>query len=101
MKTGDYEIPFDKEGNQLHYSNGWTEPSYWAKNVPFEDVLTYAAYRRGRSAAYFEFTRANGKSVTVFLKDFEGMIPRMTAGAVAGTFVFTKRGQNYGAKLVP
>lgn len=57
---------------------------------------------RGRSAAYFEFTRAdNQKSVSVFLTDLFDMLPYFAHGSVTGTFAFTKRGQNYGCRLVP
>jgi hypothetical protein len=107
-KTGNYRIPFDRDGNQQHYPERWYVGKYpnhkpegpdWRDNEPFDDTLTYSGYRRGRSAAYFEFTRSDGKAVTMFLKDFEGLIRQMVSGKVSGRFVFTKRGQNYGVKL--
>jgi hypothetical protein len=109
-KKGNYPIPFDKDGNQQHYAESWwvRNPDgtngragpEWRDNVPFQSTLTYAGYSRGRSAAYLDFTDANGKSVVVFMKDFEGMVPHMVKGQVTGTFQFTKRGMNYGCQLV-
>ncbi|WP_316207418.1 hypothetical protein [Bradyrhizobium sp. SZCCHNR3118] len=109
-KKGQYQIPFDKDGNQQHYAESWwvdlPNGKYeragpeWRDNVPFQSTLTYVGFSRGRSAAYLDFKRANGKLVTVFMKDFEAMVPHMIKGSVSGTFQFTKRGQNYGCQLV-
>lgn len=98
-KKGDYQIPFDGAGNQLHYPESWKE-MVWRDNTPFETTLTYDGYSRGRSAAYLGFKTTEGKGVTVFMTDFEAMVPRMVKGEVTGTFRFTKRGQNYGCQLV-
>lgn len=97
-KAGNYEIPFDKAGNQLHYPDHNVHE--WRANEEFEDTLTYAGYGRGRSAAFFCFKRANGKIVNVFMRDFEDMVPNMTMGQITGRFRFVKRGQNYGCVLV-
>lgn len=64
-------------------------------------TLAYAGFARGRSAAYFVFRTQEGHGVTVFLKDFEAMIPHMVNGVVAGTFTYVKRGQNYGCQRLP
>lgn len=109
MKLGKYQIPFDANGNQQHYPEPWYVGQYpnhqrvepnWQDNHKFSDVLTFDGYSRGRSAAYFGFLRADGRSVTVFLKEFEGIVPHMVNGKVSGTFSFIKRGQNYGCVLV-
>jgi hypothetical protein len=94
-KVGDYQIPFDKDGNQMHYPESWRQPE-WRDNTPFQDTLEYQSFNRGRSAAYFLFKRANGTQVTVFLKEMSEMIPRMVNGKITGTFAFVKRGENYG-----
>ena len=99
-KTGQYQIPFC-EGNQIHYPEYQRgKPYEMIDNFIFTGTLKYYEYRRGRSAAYFVFTRSAGEFVTVFLKDFEGMVPLMVNGLIAGEFTFTKRGRNYGCKLV-
>lgn len=112
MATGQYQIPFDAEGNQQHYPSitwGPTDPETgrptrieptWRDNVVFDDTLTYNSFGRGRSAAYFEFRRQDGTTVTVFMKEFDEMIPHMNAGVVKGRFRFIKRGMNYGCKLL-
>ena len=101
MKTGNYQIPFDQHGNQMHYPDEWCGKKVrWQDNAPFEDSLTYVGYRRGRPAAYFVFHRVGGAEVIVFLKDFESMVPLMSKGVIAGKFAHTKRGTNYGTKLV-
>lgn len=96
--VGDYPIPFDKDGNQLHY------PGYgsidWRPNTEFVGVLKYEGFSRGRSAAYFNFRTADGKSVTVFLKEMDEMMPHMNGGKVVGVFKFVKRGENYGCTLI-
>lgn len=109
-KKGNYQIPFDQHGNQQHYAESWwvqredgkyeRQGPEWRDNVPFEATLTYAGFSRGRSAAYLDFTDQNGKSVVVFMKDFDAIAPHLIKGAVTGTFMFTKRGQNYGCQLV-
>lgn len=97
-RTGNYQIPFDADGNQLHYPD--RRDVQWRDNVPFQAKLTYAGFSRGRSAAYLDFTDQNGKAITFFLKDFEKVIPHLIGGAVTGTFIFTKRGTNYGCQLI-
>ena len=101
MAKANYQIPFDSDGNQLHYPESWRPGGVqWRDNAPFNATLSYSEYSRGRSAAYFIFKREDGREVTVFLKDFESMVPHMVKGTITGTFQFTKRGMNYGCQLV-
>lgn len=100
-KKGNYPIPFDAEGNQLHYADTWGPGPVWRDNHVFEAVLRYGGYCRGRSAAYMLFVRVDTlASVVVFLGDFDPIAERMAKGEVAGRFTFCKRGQNYGCRLV-
>lgn len=107
-KKGDYLIPFNSKGDQLHYPEAYEfdaargcgyKPPEWRPNAPFRDTLTFDTYSRGRSAAYFHFKRSDGTGVCMFLTDIEAAIPHMVAGKLTGTFRFTKRGQNYGVQL--
>lgn len=111
-KVGKYEIPFDKDGNQMHYpeltwdgtcdGNGKlisTHPET-RPNHPFTDTLTFSGSERGRSAAYFKFARENGKTVCFFMKEMEEIIPLLVHGKITGTFQHVKRGQNFGTALV-
>lgn len=109
MANGEYLIPFDKDGNQMHYpENSYryedgvhtVTPPDWRVNQPFEDLLMYDGYERGRSAAYFRFKTSMGKTVMVFMSDMSEMIPYMNCGAIEGVFQFTKKGQNYGCKRI-
>jgi hypothetical protein len=94
-----YQIPFDKEGNQLHYPDNWSIHE-WRDAEPFEETLIFDGYSRGRSAAYLNFHRkSNGTTINVFMTDFVDMVPLMVHGEVTACFEYTKRGQNYGVKL--
>jgi len=102
VKVSKFKIPF-KDGNQLHHETdgGWRDPVEWIDNDPFEDTLVYDSYARGRSAAYFHFIRkSTGKSVVVFMKEFDSMVSHMVNGEITGTFVHNKRGQNYGTAMI-
>jgi hypothetical protein len=99
-KVGNYEIPFDPKGNQVHYFERYYQHEYHP-NFEFDDTLTFLHFNRGRSAAYAAFQRSNGTQVTVFLTDLEPMLPRMAGGHISGRFTFTKRGQNYGCRVLP
>lgn len=98
--SGQYQIPFDKDGSQLHYQGHPRQETTWVDNHDFEDTLTFSDYSRGRSAAYFHLTRADGRGVTMFLKELTEAIPYMVNGILVGRFRFIKRGENYGCMLV-
>jgi len=100
-KIYDGDIPFS-DGHQLHFADqSWPRPAAvdWQPNAVFKDSLTFLRFARGRSAAYAEFHRNNGKTVIVFLTDLDTMMPYLTSGNITGKFVFCKRGANYGCKL--
>ncbi|SPA24561.1 hypothetical protein CBM2637_A150014 [Cupriavidus taiwanensis] len=109
MSKGNYQIPFDKDGNQQTYPESWYVGKYpdhkaagpdWRDNEPFADTLTYTGYSRGRSAANIEFTRTDGTSVSFFMTDFHDVAPLMELGKLSGKFQFVKRGQNYGCQMI-
>lgn len=92
-KVGNYKIPFDAKGSQLHYPGSSND---WRENSEFDTKLIYVGYQRGRSAAYFIFKRPNGQQVTMFLKEFDSIASKMIKGVLSGSFRFIKRGENYG-----
>ena len=102
-KTGDYCIPFDRDGDQLHWVDEWEVKHNGAKMVPnfeFNETLTFDGFCRGRSAAYARFLKSDGREVTMFLVELEEAIKHMTNGVVSGRFTFCKRGMNYGCKRI-
>lgn len=99
--TGNYQIPFKKNGDQAEYDSNWP-PVFWADNCVFEDTLTFSGhYGRGRSSVTFSLLRkATGTLVSFFVSDFAALVPKMTDGTVTGKFTFTKKGQNYGCRMI-
>ena len=105
-KTGAYKIPFGKDGNlhdyPISYPNDHAANSVWVDNYEFEDALQLVGWGRGRSSVKFDMQRSNGKTVSFFIKDFYEMVRyrKMDYGRITGKFTFTKKGTNYGCKLV-
>jgi hypothetical protein len=105
MKLYDGTIPFcPLTGDQFHFAGRWELDHLHAVMKPneiFIDTLTVERVERGRSAAYFIFRReTTGSKVIVFLRDALDMMRGMVNGKITGSFVFCKRGANYGCKLV-
>lgn len=111
-KTGNYEIPFNRKGDLLHYPeneyegqypNYRTIPPIWRDNFQFTDTLKVAGMSRGRSAAYFILvSETDGRRYPIFMKEMHELISMSTLvkGVVKATWTFVKRGQNYGLSLV-
>lgn len=98
----DRQIPFDKDGNLLHYAE--KNQSYygaheWKEVFEFYGTLKVTDYSRGRSAAYFHLKSQDGRRYPMFLTDFMEIIPRIVYGSVTGIWTFAKRGQNFGLIL--
>lgn len=102
MAKKEIKIPF-LDGNLLRYEYPHHHDKIEYKdNYEFKDKLAYTGYGRGRSAAYFRFTSLrNKKTYYMFMTDMDDCIPLMMHGMIEGTFTFTKRGKNFGIKLVP
>lgn len=101
-KKGQYQIPFDTNGNQLDYPMEYwrTAQNVWVDNFEFVDTLTYVEYHQGRSAVGFTFKRTDETTVNVFISDFSAMLPFMKLGTIAGRFTFVKKGKNYGCTMI-
>ena len=99
-KKGNYQIPFDENGNQMDYPT-WCG-SEWKDNFEFEDTLTLNGFGRGRSSVTFSMVRSDGTTVSVFVSDFYEMAVAgaFKAGKIKGRFTFCKKGQNYGCRMV-
>lgn len=75
----------------------------WKENFVFYDILKFQSFSRGCSSAKAVFkSQVNGKMYEMFLVDLSDLIERapILHGVVEGFFTFSKRGQNYGVKLV-
>lgn len=105
-KKWDGKIPWKKRED-----GRWFVPDYanerhrdveWRDNEPFEDVLTFAGFSRGRSAARMVFkSRKLGVRVEMMLTHFSEVAKRMVAGQLQGQFKFAKRGTNFGICMLP
>ena len=75
---------------------------HYADNYEWNDELTYYAFERGNSSCVMLFkSDLTFLTYHVFMTDFtDTIVDNMICGKVKGTFTFTKRGQNYGIKLV-
>lgn len=102
-KTGEYLIPFDKEGNQLHWANPYEEDlAAWRPNHEFNATLTFEGIHSGRSAKYLSLTDEKGHKYTMFVADLLDLIKRgmVNHGRASERWTFIKRGQNYGVRMV-
>jgi len=100
MSRGNYQIPFDKQGNQTDYSESRLFDKF-VDNFEFEDELIVTGHGRGRSSAAFETTRkSNGKTASVFVEGLFALLSKMINGAICGRFTFSQKGCNYGCCLM-
>ena len=80
------------------YTYDWRDP--WE----FEDTFIIDDYSRGRSAAIFNLTSQTNPNMecTIFMSDMIEVIRQKTIvkGVVSGRWIFCKKGQNYGIRLV-
>lgn len=95
----DRRAPFDKDGNLMHYPL-LHHMSGWRDVTEFDATLCYKGYARGRSAAYFLFTDLDGHEWPMFLKEFDAAVKHLCNGRITGQWTITKRGQNFGIKLL-
>lgn len=104
MAKGNYKIPFSEDGNQQDYPQHWWVRTgrgpAWKDNFEFNDTLTLVDYGRGRSSVTFTLRRTDGTTVSMFVSDFFAAAFKMHEGKITGRFTFTKKGQNYGCRLV-
>ena len=110
-----WKIPFKADGTPMRYAINDPNSSYsasdktwhrdyadqWRDNFEFKASMHFESFQRGRSAAYAVFRTDKDERYTMFLKDLADAIPHLDKGfLLEKTFTFTKRGQNYGIKVV-
>lgn len=117
-----YQAPFDRNGNLMHYpeiqlvlpedavytpGKGYDKPHNrvqpdWREVVPFEATLTLTPeVTSGRSAKYLHWVDDEGHRFPMFVTDLVGVVlsnARIERGRMSGSWVVCKRGANYGIK---
>lgn len=109
-----------KEKKQLLIPYRKSHPVWWCyeghdeerENIPFKETFKIIYFSRGCSSAkmhlrrvkdvkkYDEGLTSKVHDYEVFLIDSIAVINSAVNGIVSGTWVFVKRGQNYGIKLI-
>lgn len=99
----------DWVGVKQHEQFGFTgKGCEWRENTSFYAKMTYVGYSRGQSSTKFTWMDEGGNFYPMFVTDLDavlvdGLISFSQEGgpvAILGTWIVTKRGQNYGIKLV-
>lgn len=78
-------------------------PIVWEDNHEIEATLRFVGFSRGRSAAYGTMIdESTGSRHCIFLADLEDLIQKISLneGVASGRWTFTKRGRNYGIRMV-
>lgn len=97
------EVPYDADGNLLHFADRWAVPDRWVPNEPFRACLEVEGTVSGRSAKYLIWRGTDGRRFPMFVADLVDLLRRtdVTMGVVEATWIVRKRGQNYGVALAP
>ena len=72
-------------------------------NYEFSDIMIFDGFSRGRSSVKAHFvSETTGRKYEMFVSDLGDAIRAdgLHNARIDGKFTFTKRGQNYGVKLV-
>jgi hypothetical protein len=105
--VSNYRVPIGPDGSVLHYGgspsvwNGerYVERTGWRDNEVFIARLTISSVQSGRSAKYFIWTDADGRTFPMFAKDMVDLLRYATVedgGVVYAQWCVRKRGSNYG-----
>lgn len=94
-------VPFNEDG-MMGYDDGPWRLKYVDNHI-MELSLKIQHFVRGRSSAKLHLIDVNTNlKYEMFLTDLEDMLKMgvITQGNINGKFAFTKRGKNYGIKLI-
>lgn len=100
----EYEIKLEEFNNNI-LSGRYIKVNQvvWKDNYEFEEEMLIEGYSRGRSAANFNLqSTVDKRNYNVFMKDILEIMQNCTISEskVKAKWTFTKRGANYGIKLV-
>lgn len=95
-----------RDGTLLGYPEPYPQepPMEWRSVEPFEAILYFENFQRGRSATEAIFVSAAGKRFPMFLRDLADVLLEAPpggwydGGVIRGSWTIAKRGQNYGIK---
>jgi hypothetical protein len=97
-KIGKYQVPFDSNGNLLHYA-GYGQVD-WRDNHPFRAQLKLDGMTSGYSAKYLKWVDINtGHRYSMFVADLIELLNERTVSkglTMDSLWVVRKRGNNYG-----
>lgn len=97
MKAGNYEIPYQNGVIASYAGYGKYE---WRANEPFELVLAFDHFGRGRSSALGYFKDEQGRLWPMFLSVLHEVIPHLKSGKIHGRWTGVKRGTNFSICLL-
>lgn len=95
-------VPVDAKGNWLHYPS-WYEQNATALVEPFDAVLEVVQMNTGRSAKYVTLRNVETNiTYPMFVSDLLDVVRygEVSKGRMTGRWTVSKRGQNYGIKIV-
>ena len=101
MPKNKFLIPF-KSGEMVQYQYEFGIEEH-VENYEWYDELYYKGYGRGRSADYFIWKSIiSCKRYYMFMTDMDNILKTndLIDRSIKGTFTFTKRGCNFGIKLI-
>ena len=90
-------VAFDGNGN--HEWAAWGKDIHWEIGTPFEDILTFDHFGEGFSSIQAVFRNSAGQLRTMFLSDFEEVIPKLVDGKLTGKFEYRRMGNRTGCRL--
>ena len=97
-----YVYPHRGEGVPAGVRFG-SKPFEWKDMFEFEAKLELEGVTRGQSAARFIWSDAEGRKYEMFVSDMVGLVKAgavIEEGRCQAKWTFTKKGQNFGIKVV-
>lgn len=99
MAKGQYQIPFDSNGDLMEASYGWNKHNIvWKDNYRFHDELEYTGYSHGRSSCHMQFkSTTDGRKYHMTIGDFHDSLVKklFVDNKIKAEFTFAKRGTHY------
>lgn len=66
---------------------------------PFDAILTFDTFSRGRSSAVAWFITDKDTSAPMFLSNLQEIVHLLKDGQISGRWIVVKKGENYGIAL--